>query len=156
MLPVQRELRELGEKEIASHSQRFFKTGKGEYGEGDKFLGIRVPVLRQLAKKHRGVSVAQALKMLASPFHEERLLALLIWVDLFKRGDTETRKTIYTHYLANTRYINNWDLVDLSAPYIVGAYLDGAGKDPLYELAVSSDLWERRIAILATFYISFG
>lgn len=149
---LQNELRRLSNKEIAEHSQRFFKTGKGQYGEGDRFLGIRVPVLRKIAKKYRGISVDECYQLLKSQFHEERLLALLILVAIFNKASNEGRKAIYILYLDNTRFINNWDLVDCSAEYIVGAYLRGADKQPIYNLAKSGILWERRISIMSTFH----
>ena len=149
---LQNELRRLSNKEIAEHSQRFFKTGRGEYGEGDRFLGIRVPVLRKIAKKYRGISVDECYQLLKSQFHEERLLALLILVAIFDKASNEDRKAIYILYLDNTRFINNWDLVDCSAEHIVGAYLRGADKQPIYNLAKSGILWERRISIMSTFH----
>ncbi|HEU0015378.1 MAG TPA: DNA alkylation repair protein [Longimicrobium sp.] len=130
--------------------QGYFKTGAGQYGEGDRFLGLRVPVLRKLAREFRGLPVSDALELLRSSWHEERLLALLLLVDAFSRGDAATREEIYRAYLANTRFINNWDLVDSSAPQIVGAFLGPDRIAPLLELARSESLWERRIAILAT------
>jgi len=149
---VSRVLRELGDAATAQHSQRFFKTGKGEYGEGDRFLGIRVPVLRQHVRQYHDVEPGEVLKLLASKFHEERLFALLLLVDKFQRGTDTERSWIYKQYLANTQYINNWDLVDSSADKIVGAYLQQRSRKPLYKLAKSSSLWERRIAIMATFH----
>lgn len=149
---ISRMLRGLGDAEIAQHSQRFFKTGKGEYGEGDRFLGIRVPVLRQHVRQYREIEPAEALKLLASRFHEERLFALLLLVDKFKRGTNKEQTWVYRHYLANTQYINNWDLVDSSADKIVGAYLEQRNRKPLYKLAKSKSLWQRRIAIMATFH----
>jgi len=147
---IRKSLMELVNPEIAEHSQRFFKTGKGEYGEGDKFLGIRVPVIRKQVKKFKSVSLGQVLVLLKSPFHEIRLFAVLMLVQKFSAG-TEKRK-IYELYLKNTKYINNWDLVDSSASYIVGAYLLDKDKQPIYELAKSEDLWERRISIMSTFH----
>ncbi len=152
MLNIQNELRCLSNNEIAEHSQRFFKTGKGEYGEGDRFLGIRVPVLRKLARKHNRTSIKGVSKMLKSQFHEERLLSLIMLVDLFKRASEKDKKNIYSFYLDNTQFINNWDLVDCSAEHIVGAFLYGIDKKPIYTLANSSNLWERRIAIMSTFH----
>ncbi len=149
---ISRDLRELGDADVAQHSQRFFKTGKGEYGEGDRFLGIRVPVLRQYVRQYRDVEPAEVLKLLASEFHEQRLFALLLLVDKFQRGSDSERSWIYKQYLANTQYINNWDLVDSSADKIVGAYLQQRSRKPLYKLAKSKSLWERRIAIMATFH----
>jgi 3-methyladenine DNA glycosylase AlkD len=148
---IQKTLRALGDAEYAIHSQRFFKTSKGEYGEGDRFLGIRVPVIRQQVRALRGLPIAQTLKLLNSRWHEERLFALLMMVDAFNRGDKNDRREIYRRYLDNTQYINNWDLVDLSAHHIVGGWLVDHSRKPLYSLAASKSLWERRIAIIATF-----
>ena len=152
VLGIQKELRRLADKETAEHSQWFFKTGKGQYGEGDRFLGIRVPALRTIARQYRGVSVEEASRLLKSQFHEERLVALLLLVGMFDKADDEGRRAIYELYLENTRFINNWDLVDCSAEHIVGAYLRRADKQPLYDLAVSNSLWERRISIMSTFH----
>ena len=145
-------MRKLANKEIAEHSQRFFKTGKGQYGEGDIFLGIRVPVLRKIAKKFRRISLAEVSKLLESKFHEERLLSILMLVNLFKSGDEDDQALIYDLYLEKTKLINNWDIVDISAGNIVGAFLFKKDKAPLYRLVLSENLWERRIAIVATFY----
>jgi len=152
ILSIHKELRRLANKEIAEHSQRFFKTGEGQYGQGDKFLGIRVPVLRKLARQCRRISIEEACRLLKSKFHEERLLALILLVDVFKKADNESKRAIHNLYLENTKFINNWDLVDNSAEHIVGAYLRDGDKRPLYELAVSDMLWERRIAIMSTFH----
>lgn len=149
---IEKELRSLADDEIAAHSQRFFKTGPGQYGEGDRFLGIRVPVLRKISKKYRQVDLNSATRLLNSPYHEIRLTALLILVELYQRGDDEVQRDIYNLYLNNTSYINNWDLVDLSAPHIVGHYLEHRDRSVLTTLAGSDDLWERRISIMATFY----
>ena len=144
-------LANLGNPDIAAHSKRFFKTGKGEYGEGDRFLGIRVPVLRRKAKEFKNTPLPEILRVLSSSFHEERLLALFMLVKMFLKGGPEDRKEIYELYLKNTKYINNWDLVDSSAGHIVGAYLADKDKQPIYRMAVSINLWERRIAIMSTF-----
>lgn len=152
MKTIHNDLLQSANKDIAEHSQRFFKTGKGEYGEGDVFLGIRVPVLRKLVKKYRGISLSEVCKLLHSKFHEERLLAVLMLVQLFKTGGDEEQKQIYGLYLENTKFINNWDLVDISAGNIVGAYLYEKDRAPLYRLVKSKNLWERRIAIIATFH----
>ena len=149
---IHNDLLQLANEQIAEHSQRFFKTGKGEYGEGDIFLGIRVPLLRKLVKKYRGISITEVRKLLHSKFHEERLLAVLMLVQLFKSGDKSVEKQVYDLYLENTEFINNWDLVDISASHIVGAHLHEKDKAPLYNLVQSKNLWERRIAIIATFY----
>ena len=150
---VQAELARLSDEEKAAHSQRFFKTGPGEYGEGDRFRGIRVPVLRKIAKKHRSaISLGETERLLHSPFHEDRFTALVILVEKFKRGGDELPAEIYQLYLRNTEHINNWDLIDISAEHIVGAYLRDRDRSRLYQLASSGDLWERRIAIMATFH----
>lgn len=149
---IKNELIHLSNPAIAEHSLRFFKTGKGEYAEGDQFLGIRVPILRKLAKKYRGISIDEAFELLQSVYHEQRLLALFFLIDLFKYGTEEDQTSIYHGYLKHIRFINNWDLVDSSAQYIVGAYLSPRDKQPIYRLATSSNLWERRIAILSTFF----
>ena len=149
---IHNELLQLANEKIAEHSQRFFKTGKGEYGEGDIFLGIRVPLLRKLVKKYRGISITEVRKLLHSKFHEERLLAVLMLVQLFKSGDKSVEKQVYDLYLENTEFINNWDLVDISASHIVGAHLHEKDKAPLYNLVQSKNLWERRISIISTFY----
>ena len=149
---ISKRLRKMGDKEDARFLQGFFKTGPGQYGEGDIFLGIRVPALRKLAKDYHQLPPEKVLPLLRSPYHEERLFALIILVNAFAQGDELIKKKIYDLYLANTSYINNWDLVDISAPNIVGAYLLTKSKKPLYQLVKSKSLWERRIAILATFY----
>jgi 3-methyladenine DNA glycosylase AlkD len=152
VLEIQKELSRLANKDIAEHSQSFFKTAEGQYGQGDRFLGIRVPVLRKLARQYRGISIEEVSRLLKSEFHEERLLAIILLVDIFKKADNESKRAIYNLYLESTRFINNWDLVDSSAEHIVGAYLHDSDKRPLYELAVSDILWERRIAIMSTFH----
>jgi len=143
-------LRELADPAIAKHSQRFFKTGPGDYGEGDKFLGIRVPVLRKQVKKYQDIPLKETTPLLKSEFHEERLVALLLLVRKFSIGNEQKKAAIYKLYLNNTKYINNWDLVDSSASQIVGTYLEDKDRRPLYNLADSSNLWERRIAIIST------
>ena len=149
---IHNDLLQLANEQIAEHSQRFFKTGKGEYGEGDIFLGIRVPLLRRLVKKYGGISIAEVRKLLHSKFHEERLLAVLMLVQLFKSADESVQKQVYDLYLENTEFINNWDIVDISAAKIVGAHLHEKDKAPLSDLVQSKNLWERRIAIISTFY----
>jgi len=145
-------LRRLADPQIAGHSQRFFKTGPGQYGEGDLFLGIRVPVLREQAKKFKNAPLGEVQSLLKSAYHEERLCALLLLVQKFSQGNPADQKAVYELYLKNTRYINNWDLVDLSAYWVVGAWLADKDRHPLYALAHSKSLWERRIAIISTFY----
>jgi 3-methyladenine DNA glycosylase AlkD len=149
---VHKRLKKLGNKEHATVSQRFFKTGPGEYGEGDIFIGIRVPVLRKLVKEYKDLPVSDIKILLRSPLHEERLFAILLFVRKFETGDDDIKKNIYDLYLKSTEFINNWDLVDTSAEHIVGAYLTDKSKRPLYRLAKSNRLWERRIAIMATFH----
>ena len=149
---VERELHALADPRDAAFLQRFFKTGVGQYGEGDRFLGIRVPQLRALARRHRELLHEQVLNLLRSPWHEQRLLALLLLVEHYRRGTDAERESIYRTYLAQTRYINNWDLVDSSAEHIIGAHIDPRKPGVLVELARSPTLWERRIAMLATFH----
>lgn len=146
-------VQELANPVDAAHAQRFFKTGPGEYGEGDRFLGIRVPAVRALVRAvRREVDATTAIALLQSEWHEARLLALLLMVDLFRRGDEPARRALYDAYLANTDRINNWDLVDSSAEHIVGGWLFERDRKPLYRLVKSASLWERRIAVLATFH----
>ncbi len=149
---ISKRIQKMGDKEDAKFLQGFFKTGAGQYGEGDIFLGIRVPATRKLAKEYAALPLKEALPLLKSPYHEVRLFALIFLVNAFAKGDDTIQRKIYDLYLSNTRYINNWDLVDLSAPNIVGAYLFTRNRKPLYQLAKSKSLWERRIAVLATFY----
>jgi len=131
--------------------QGFFKTGPGEYGEGDLFLGVVAPDIRRVAKEFQGTPLSEVITLLKSTIHEERLLALLMLVHAYTRGDDLLKKKIFRLYLKNTKYINNWDLVDLSAPNIVGTHLLDKSRTPLYAFAKSRDLWKRRIAILSTF-----
>ena len=132
--------------------QRYFKTGKGEYGEGDIFLGLTVPQQRIIAKKFCDLSLEETLKLLKSTIHEYRSIALMILVWSYQKTSTVKKQTIVETYLKHTTYINNWDLVDASAPYILGDYLFTKKKDLLYKLAKSKNLWERRIAMLTTYY----
>lgn len=145
-------LHSLADSECAERSARYFKNAPGEYGHGDKFLGIKIPFIRQAVKQYAGASVATAEKLLKSEYHEIRLFALLLLASRYSRADAAERAGIYRLYLNNTPYINNWDLVDSSAPYIVGAYLLDKDKSILYKFAGSASLWERRIAVLATFW----
>jgi 3-methyladenine DNA glycosylase AlkD len=148
---IKERLQQLADTKKAGILQGFFKTGPGQYGEGDVFLGITVPLLRKLSKECRNTSVVEIMQILRSSTHEERLLALLLLVRAYAEGDDAVKKRIYDLYLKNTRSINNWDLVDLSAPNIAGNYLLDKSRKPLYILAKSGDLWKRRIAIMATF-----
>ena len=149
---IRKRLKTLGSREIATTSQRFFKTGPGEYGEGDIFIGVRVPVLRKLIKDYLHLPIEEIKLLLQSAIHEERLFALLLLVRISSKADEAEKKSIYELYLKSTAYINNWDLVDTSAEHIVGRYLKDKNRTPLYRLAKSTDLWERRIAIMATFH----
>src|SRR5258705_11562193 len=136
----------------AVHLQRFFKTAPGEYGAGDKFLGLRVPALRRLVRDYRQLDDSHALEMLASSWHEERLLALMLLVEGYGRGDGSRRERIHRAYLDHTRYINNWDLVDASAGYIVGPHLDPKHIELLERLARSDYFLERRITSVSTIH----
>ena len=149
---IKKRLKQLANKEKAEVLQRFFKTGPGEYGEGDVFIGVKVPDLRKVAKVFQDIATEDVIVLLESAIHEERLLALLILVRKYVKGNETAKKRIYRLYLKKTKFINNWDLVDVTAHHIVGDYLMDKNKAPLYRLAKSEDLWERRIAILATFY----
>ena len=149
---IRRELESLGDASQAAILQRFFKTGPGEYGAGDRFRGIRVPVLRGLAKKYQELSLAEARRLLPSTFHEDRLLVLLILIRQYDRGDQDVRDQLHRFYLEHTRFVNNWDLVDVSAPHLLGHYLEDRPKDTLTRLAASGNWWERRLAIIATLH----
>ena len=150
---IKQELQSLADSKQAEILQRFFKTGKGEYGEGDIFLGIKVPVQRKVVKKYLELSISDTIKLLQSKIHEHRLTAIFILISKFenKKATEEEKKEIFNLYLENTKYINNWDLIDLSAPKIVGSYLLDKDRSILYQLANSKDLWEKRISVLATF-----
>ena len=150
---IMNKLRELSDSDIAAHSQRFFKTGKGEYGEGDRFLGIRVPIIRKCVREYRAISLEDTLKLLKSPLHEARLFALLILVAKYSSTNMNTeQEAIYRSYLSHTRFINNWDLVDCSAEHIVGAHLFLKDRKPIYRLVRSRSMWERRIGVMSTFH----
>ncbi len=136
----------------AQVSQRFFKTGPGEYGSGDRFIGVVVPKVRQVAKVFESLPLTIVKKLLRSPIHEERQLALFILVLKFQKADEKERSTLFKFYVEHLRFVNNWDLVDGSAPYIVGPYLHKKKRTLLFDLARSNNLWRRRIAILATLY----
>jgi 3-methyladenine DNA glycosylase AlkD len=149
---VRARLRPLADAQIAESSRSFFKTAPGDYGCGDRFLGIRVPTLRKAAREFRAAPLTVAVALLRSRFHEERLTALFMFVDRYARGTAAERQRIYERYLEHVpKHVNNWDLVDSSAPYIVGAHLEERDRGVLYELARSRHLWCRRVAIMATF-----
>ena len=148
---VHHDLKALATPAQKSVVMKFFKTGKGQYGEGDIFLGVMVPQTRTVAKKHADLSLAEIKKLLHSKIHEDRLCALFILTEQFQKATDTKQKTIFDLYLRNTKHINNWDLVDQSAHPIVGKYLLDKPKDILYTLARSKNLWQRRIAIVATY-----
>ncbi|MFC1703819.1 DNA alkylation repair protein [Candidatus Omnitrophota bacterium] len=152
MISAKNALKRLANKKKAAVLQRFFKTGPGEYAEGDRFLGVTVPKIRMLVKQFHHIGIQEVARLLRSSIHEERLLALLILIEKYKKASAQEQKRIYDVYMRHTTYINNWDLIDLSAGHIVGAFLADKSKKPLYILARSKILWERRIAILSTFY----
>ncbi len=153
-LPMLKKLRtdikKSADNKKASFLQKFFKTGEGEYGFGDVFIGLTVPKARLLAVKYKDLEFVDILTLLKSEIHEERLIALLILVHQYEKEEMLQRR-IYEFYLKNTKYINNWDLVDLSSDKIVGAYLIDKPKDILVKLSKSNNLWERRIAIISTY-----
>jgi len=156
---VGQELRKTATPQKAKASAWFFKSGPGQYAEGDKFLGVTVPEQRSVAKKFMDLQLKDVKKLIMSPWHEERLTGLIVLVGQYKRADESGKKEIYDFYLSHTKYINNWDLVDLSAEHIVGPWLDGRPEkmQVLQKLTKSSWLWDRRIAMLATFdYIKKG
>jgi 3-methyladenine DNA glycosylase AlkD len=149
---IQERLRSLGSPDAAAMAARYFKTGPGQYGAGDIFLGLRAKDMHQLSKEHTTLPIKELRILLKSPVHEDRMLALLILVRQAAKGDSGVKERIYKLYLANTRYINNWDLVDASAREIVGGHLADKSREPLLRLAGSKNLWERRISIVATHY----
>ncbi|MBF0618690.1 MAG: DNA alkylation repair protein [Candidatus Omnitrophica bacterium] len=149
---LRRELKSLASPDKAKVLSGFFKTGKGQYSDGDIFLGITVPAQRLVAKAFKDISLKDLGTLIQSPYHEERFVTLLILIEQFKEAASAERDAIYTFYLENTAFINNWDLVDFSAYNIVGAYLDGKSFPILKKLAHSTNIWERRIAIVSTFH----
>ena len=148
---IKKELKRSSNSEQAKILQRFFKTKKGEYGEGDIFLGIKVPMQRQIAKKYKSLRLKKIKNLLNSKIHAYRFTALLLLIDKYEKADEKEKKKIFDFYLSNTKNINNWDLVDISAPKIVGKFLIDKEKNILYKLAKSKNLWEKRIAIIAAF-----
>jgi len=148
---IKSELKQISDPAHAEKLQGFFKTGKGEYGEGDIFIGVRVPDQRQIAKKYWNIPLTAVLVLLQSGVHEHRLTALFILTQQFNKGDDEARQKIVDLYLSNTAYVNNWDLVDSSAHKILGAWLVDKDRDVLYGLVESESLWDRRISIISTF-----
>lgn len=154
---LKKELHVLGTPERAANSGWFFKTGPGQYGEGDIFIGATVPEQRKLAAKYKDLNLNDLSSLISSKIHEERLTALIIAVNQFKKADEPKQKELYDFYIRHMPYINNWDLVDCSAEYIVGGWLEDKDKDTLIKMAKSKNLWERRVAMMATFnYIKKG
>lgn len=149
---IRDELQKAANPKIASFLQGYFKTGPGQYGEGDRFRGIKVPVIRKIVRKARNLPMDGVVSLLNSSWHEDRLLALLVWVYQFERADEAGRVKIYQAYLNHQEHINNWDLVDLSAPTIMGGFLYNHNRSILYEMARSHNLWDRRKAVMATSY----
>ncbi|MFH1894461.1 MAG: DNA alkylation repair protein [Patescibacteria group bacterium] len=163
---LRKELQKLADKKKAKILQRFFKTGKGEYGEGDLFLGVTVPELRKIAAKYKHLELSDLAENISSKFHEERLACLLILLEKLKKlssylrhgvnmteiTEEAKRKQIFDFYIKNRKHVNSWGLVDLTAPKIAGAYLENKDKSLLYKFARSEDLWEKRMAMLSTFY----
>jgi len=148
---VRKKLRNLASADIAKTMQWFFKTGKGEYGEGDLFVGLKVPTQRKLAREFKDLSLSNLKELLRSKIHEERLISLFILIDKYEKGNENEKAAIFSFYLKNRKGVNNWDLVDLSAPKIVGKYLLDKDKSLLFNFAASKNLWERRIAMLSTY-----
>lgn len=149
---IRKELSEVSNKDKIEVLSGFFKTGKGEYGVGDVFIGVNVPDARKIARRFIDSDFITVQNLMKSSVHEERLCALLILVEKFKKSDETFKPRIFNFYMDNTVYINNWDLVDLSSPYIVGAYLLHKDKSLLYKLAESENIWERRISIVSTLF----
>lgn len=149
---VRKSLHALGDEKIAKHSARFFKTGKGEYGEGDRFIGVRVPEIRKQVRVFRDARISVAVSLLKSRWHEERLFAVLLLVDQYGRGTQNDKQAVFDAYLAHREYVNNWDIVDSSAHLIVGPYIESGARELLYELAAADTIWDRRIAMMATYH----
>lgn len=150
---LRQDVKQIADAKKGQFLQRFFKTGEGDYGAGDVFCGLTVPQSRTIAQKYHELSLADTLSLLQSKIHEERLIALLIMVSKFQKGDDSIKEEMYEAYLKNTQHINNWDLVDLSADKIVGEYLKTHDRKILTQLARSKNIWERRISMIATFQL---
>lgn len=148
---ITNELQALSDAEKREIFPKFFKAGKGEYGEGDRFLGVTVPNIRAIAKLHKDISIEEIRDLIQSEWHEVRLCALIIMVEKSKKKDETLRKELFNLYLSQTERINNWDLVDLSCRFIIGEYLLDKSRDILYQLAQSPLLWDNRIAIVSTY-----
>ena len=154
---ITQELQSLSNAEKREIFPKFFKAGKGQYGEGDRFLGVTVPNIRTIAKRHKEISLEEIRELLESEWHEVRLCALIIMVETSKKKDETLRQKLFDLYLSQTNHINNWDLVDLSCHHIVGEYLLDKSRDILYQLAQNRLLWDNRIAIVSTYaFIRIG
>ena len=151
LFQLKKELKELSNSKQAKNLQRFFKTGKNEYGEGDIFLGVKVPIQRKIAAKFQNLSLKDIEKLFGSKIHEHRMTSLFILISKYEKADEREKKIIFNFYLKNIKNINNWDLVDISAPKIVGDYLMEKPKEILYKFAKSKNLWKKRIAIISTY-----
>ena len=150
-MKAREEIRALANKEIAQHSLRFFKTDKGEYGHGDLFLGVRAPKIRSIAKRHIDISITDMETLIRSKYHEERFLGLIILVNKYaKTKDKKNQNQLYKIYVSNFKYINNWDLVDVTCPHVTGKHLLDKDRTILYKWAKSEDLWTKRIAMVST------
>ena len=151
-MKAREEIRALANKEIAQHSLKFFKTDKGEYGHGDLFLGVRAPKIRLIAKKHIDISITDMKTLIQSKYHEERFLGLIILVNKYaKTKDKKNRNQLYKIYVSSFKYINNWNLVDVTCPHVTGKHLIDKDRTILYKWAKSEDLWTKRIAMISTF-----
>lgn len=148
---ISKKLKRLADKKVADQSRKYFKTADGEYAEAERFLGLRTPVLRDIAKQHWDMALTEVSKLLRSSYHEQRILAIYILVTRYKKANEVEKKRVYEYYRKHIKYINNWALVDSSAEYIVGDYLLERDRDVLYKWLHSSNLWHRRIAVMATF-----
>lgn len=144
------ELRSIADPAKAAFLQRFFKTGPGQYGEGDVFLGVTNPLVRNIARANRATPLNELERLIGMPYHEARLAALVIVTERFKRASEQERGVWFDFYMRHTAQINNWDLVDVTCPHVVGAYLADRDRSVLYELARSASLWEQRIAMVST------
>lgn len=155
-MDILEEIKSLADEAQAKHLLRFFKTGKGQYGEGDLFLGIKVPITRSVAKKYyKSISLEEIDELIKDSYHEVRLLALILMVFIYEKPDTTDglKKEIFELYLKNVQYINNWDLVDLSCPKIIGNFVyENKSFETIYKLADANHLWSNRIAVVSTYY----
>ena len=156
MLPpvpeIRKELEAAADDSRAEILQRYFKTGPGEYAEGDLFLGVRVPEVRKVAQRYRGLELDRVCALLRSPVHEERFLALVILTKRYAKAGEGERRQLFDAYVGHLEFVNHWDLVDTSAMHVVGAHLYGRSRGLLFELAGSDRMWSRRVAIISTYY----